>query len=52
MKGINALRKSDPPPAPASTERECGDCALKIPLKAKKCAYCGREQEPFAPIRV
>lgn len=41
VKGINALKRADPVPPPTPTEKECGECAMIIPLKARKCGHCG-----------
>jgi large conductance mechanosensitive channel len=42
VKSYNKLRASEdvaPPPPPA--EKTCGECAMSIPVAAKKCPYCG-----------
>jgi large conductance mechanosensitive channel len=36
-------------PAPAVTTRECPECLSKIPLKARRCAFCTAEVVPVAP---
>lgn len=38
VKGVNALKKAPPPPDP--TEKTCPQCAMLIPIKAKKCGHC------------
>lgn len=38
VKGINVLKRKDPPPTP--TQKECPECAMTIPLKARKCGHC------------
>ena len=42
MNRLKALEK--PVPAAAPTEKECNDCTSMIPLKAKKCKFCGSAQ--------
>ncbi len=39
VRGMNRLKK--PAPVAAITTRECPECLSTIPLKAKRCAYCG-----------
>ena len=39
VKGYNKLKKQEPVGAPAS--KTCNECAMSIPLAAKKCPYCG-----------
>ncbi len=42
VKSYNKLRASgDVPPPPPPSEKTCGECAMSIPLAAKKCPYCG-----------
>jgi large conductance mechanosensitive channel len=38
VKGVSSLRKSPPPAEP--TEKNCPQCAMLIPLQAKKCGHC------------
>jgi large conductance mechanosensitive channel len=38
-------RRQEPPPA-APTTRECTECLSKIPLAAKRCAFCTSPQTP------
>lgn len=38
IKAINAARERPAPPAP--TEKECPECATKIPLRARRCPHC------------
>lgn len=44
VKGINSLKKSQPVPPPAPSEKQCGECLLNIPLKAKRCGHCASPQ--------
>jgi large conductance mechanosensitive channel len=38
VKGISSLKKSPPPAEP--TEKTCPQCAMLIPIVAKKCGHC------------
>lgn len=37
IKLMNALYRKDP------TSKECPDCAMTIPIKAKKCCHCSHQ---------
>jgi large conductance mechanosensitive channel len=37
---VRAVNKWLPKPAPAVTTRECPQCAMQIPVSAKKCGHC------------
>jgi large conductance mechanosensitive channel len=39
IKGYNKMKESEPEEAP--TTKTCGDCAMDIPVAAKKCGHCG-----------
>jgi len=39
IKSYNKLK--EPEEAAAPTTKVCGECAMEIPLEAKKCGYCG-----------
>ena len=39
IKAYNKLKAAEPEEAP--TEKTCGDCAMTIPVAAKKCGHCG-----------
>ncbi|RUM64881.1 MAG: large conductance mechanosensitive channel protein MscL [Sulfurimonas sp.] len=39
IRSYNKLK--EPEEAPAPTTKVCGECAMEIPLDAKKCGYCG-----------
>ena len=43
IRGMNHLRRKQDAPAAlaAATTRECPECAMSIPIKAKRCGYCG-----------
>jgi large conductance mechanosensitive channel len=38
VRGMNALKREQPAPAP--TEKSCPQCAMNIPLAAKRCPHC------------
>lgn len=44
IKMINSLKRTEPAPAPALTEKACSECLLNIPLKAKRCGHCSQLQ--------
>jgi large conductance mechanosensitive channel len=45
VKSINvAKKKEEAAPAPAPTTKACPECAMDIPVAAKRCGYCGTEQ--------
>ncbi len=44
VKGINALKRSEAAAPPAPTEKQCPECLLNIPLKARRCGHCGQPQ--------
>jgi len=39
IKSYNKLK--EPEEAPALTTKVCSECAMEIPVEAKKCGYCG-----------
>jgi len=39
IKAYNKLKASEPEEAPST--KTCGDCAMDIPVAAKKCGHCG-----------
>ena len=39
IKGYNKMKAAEPEDAP--TTKTCGDCAMDIPVAAKKCGHCG-----------
>lgn len=41
IKSYNKLKKEEEKPAAAPTTKTCSDCAMEIPVAAKKCAHCG-----------
>src|SRR5258708_17810992 len=44
VKGMNALKREDPLPPPAATEKQCSECLIDIPIKAKRCGHCAQLQ--------
>ncbi len=45
VRGINRLRREQPEPPPAPTEKPCPYCLQNILLKATRCPYCTSEIE-------
>jgi large conductance mechanosensitive channel len=43
VRAINQLRRQQPVPPPAPTEKPCPYCALNIPLQASRCPNCTSE---------
>ena len=41
IKSYNKLKKEEVVVAKAPTTKVCDDCAMEIPIAAKKCAHCG-----------
>jgi large conductance mechanosensitive channel len=44
VKTINTLRRTQPAPAPAPTEKECAFCTLAMPIRARRCPHCTADQ--------
>ena len=44
IKGYTKLMLKEAVPAPELTTKICPECAMSIPLAAKKCPYCGKIQ--------
>ena len=40
IRTINRLKRTAPAEAPAPTSRECPECMMTIPIKAKRCGHC------------
>ena len=42
IRAMNALRRKNEAPAPAAapTTKNCPECAMEIPISAKKCGHC------------
>ena len=45
IRTMNKLRRKETAPAAAAvpTTRDCPDCLMTIPIKAKRCGHCGIE---------
>jgi large conductance mechanosensitive channel len=41
IKAYNKLQPAEEAPTPAPVTKTCSDCAMEIPLAAKKCGHCG-----------
>jgi len=41
VRSYNKMKKAEPEAAP--TEKACPDCAMNIPVDAKKCPYCAHQ---------
>lgn len=44
IKAINYLKRTEPAPPPPATEKQCPECLLNIPIKAKRCGHCAQPQ--------
>ena len=44
VKGMNHLKREEPAAPPAPTEKQCAECLLNIPIKAKRCGHCAQLQ--------
>lgn len=44
VKGVNALKRAEPAAPPAPTEKQCAECLLNIPIRAKRCGHCSQPQ--------
>ncbi|NNN04892.1 MAG: large-conductance mechanosensitive channel protein MscL [Elusimicrobia bacterium] len=44
VKAINAMKRAAPAVAPAPSEKQCSECLMNIPLKAKRCGHCAQPQ--------
>ena len=42
IKAINTLKRSQPAPPPAPSEKQCPECLLNIPIQAKRCGHCAQ----------
>ena len=40
VRGMNVLKREQPAPAAAPTDKACPQCAMTIPLAAKRCPHC------------
>jgi large conductance mechanosensitive channel len=42
IKAMNALKRREPAPPPAPSEKNCPECLSAIPLAAKRCRHCAQ----------
>jgi large conductance mechanosensitive channel len=40
VRGMNSLKREQPVAPPTPTEKPCPQCAMNIPLAAKRCPHC------------
>ena len=40
VKAMNSVRREAPAPAAAPTTKDCPECAMPIPIAAKRCPHC------------
>jgi len=40
VKAMNAMKREAPAPAAAPTSKDCPQCAMSIPIAAKRCGHC------------
>jgi large conductance mechanosensitive channel len=40
VKAMNGLRRKNPSPPPAPTEKSCPECLMTVPIAAKRCGHC------------
>jgi large conductance mechanosensitive channel len=41
VKAVNTIKREAPP---APTEKQCAECLMNIPLRAKRCGHCAQPQ--------
>ncbi|KAB7885383.1 large conductance mechanosensitive channel protein MscL [Poseidonibacter ostreae] len=44
IKSYNKMQKKEEEVPAEPTTKVCGDCAMEIPIAAKKCAHCGNTE--------
>ena len=44
VKAMNTIKREEPAPTPAPTEKQCSECLMNIPLLAKRCGHCAQPQ--------
>lgn len=49
VKAINKLRRQEPTPPPAPSEKACPFCTMNVPLKATRCPHCTSEIVTVSP---
>jgi large conductance mechanosensitive channel len=40
IKGVNRIKRAETPPPAAPTTKNCSECAMAIPIEAKRCGHC------------
>jgi large conductance mechanosensitive channel len=40
IKSINSMKRAEAGPPPAPTTKDCGFCAMAVPIKATRCPHC------------
>jgi large conductance mechanosensitive channel len=45
IRGINRMSRKQETPTPALLTKDCPECAMAIPIKAKRCGYCNTIQQ-------
>ena len=40
VKAMNRMKREAPAPMSPPTEKECPQCAMSVPIKAKRCPHC------------
>ena len=40
IRALNRLSRTEEAPAPVPTTKECPECSMPIPVKARRCGYC------------
>ena len=44
VKGVNALKRTEPVAAPPPADKHCPECLHNIPIQAKRCGFCAQPQ--------
>lgn len=44
IKSYNAMKKKEEEALAEPTEKTCPECAMSVPIAAKKCGYCGNSE--------
>jgi large conductance mechanosensitive channel len=44
VKAMNAVKREEPAAPPAPTEKQCVECLMNIPIRAKRCGHCAQPQ--------
>ena len=40
VRALMALKKTEPAASPPATEKECPECCLRVPIRARRCGHC------------